>query len=295
MDILRYPILLACMAALVVPIELLDAAFAGLDLEISVRDTRGAGQVALYVLILLAALAFNIFPGGENPLRFFYAYVKDWRRALGGFAAAWLAVTAVVAAGYLVFALAGHVTHGEGRPDVAAMRVAERTASALVVMLVLVLSEELIFRATIMRYLRWKASTVVTVAAVLASAAIFAAAHNALDPRPWLARDQLALLTGLFLLGTLLATTYVATGSLTAAMGVHAGFLGSKVFMRKTGALDVTPNSWLLGHSDDLRMAPVVWLIFLSLTLLIAAFRRPLHAMFCVETPISGASRARTG
>jgi hypothetical protein len=67
---------------------------------------------------------------------------------------------------------------------------------------------------------------------------------------------------------------------------VHAGLLGSKVFLRRTGLLEVETGSWLLGSSDDIRRAPLVWLLFAGMALAIYLGRHRLNARFSVEEPV---------
>lgn len=283
---MRYLLICLFIPSLIIPLAAVEWLFTATGSGLSLTDTRGAGEVTLFVVIFAMVAAFSRFVAGGRPLLFFELYRRQWRRSLAGFLVMLAFATVLTVAGYLLFALAGHV--GWDREALARLgpKIASRTVVALLVVVVLAISEEILFRAFLMRYLRWSTRPLVTVGAVVFSSFVFAASHNLTDPLAWFSPDEARLFLGLFLLGTLLCVSYLSTGSLFCSVGLHAGLLGSKVFLRKTEILIVSPDVWWLGHSQDLRMAPVVWLLFAGMAVAIFLARKRLYARFAVETPV---------
>lgn len=96
-----------------------------------------------------------------------------------------------------------------------------------------------------------------------------------------------SLLFGLFLLGGLFIVTYIASGSLACAIGMHAGLLGFKVFLRRTDLLDYQPDVWWLGGSEDIRLAPITWLLMVLIGIFIWVTRRQLRRHFYIEPAVA--------
>ena len=259
---------------------LLKAAGTGLSL----RDARGPGQILLFVVVFGGLFVFLYRAVGVGALRdFFRAYAANWRRAVKGLGAMMLVALLIVLAGYLVAGAMGRVGWSQEGLANLSPGIALKTAIALFVVLILATCEELIFRGFLLRYLRWNATLPVTIAAVVASSVIFSLSHIIADPSGEVGPP---LLFGLFLLGLLLGATYVATGSLACSIGVHAGLLGSKVFLRNTNILELDATAWWL-DSADLRMTPLVWVLFALMTIAVIVAGSFLHRPFAVESVTS--------
>jgi hypothetical protein len=97
--------------------------------------------------------------------------------------------------------------------------------------------------------------------------------------------DYLPLLFGLFLFGFLMGTVYLATGSLSCSIGLHAGLLGFKVFLRRTELL-IQHESWLTGGAD-LRTGPAMWILLLLAALIVFLCRNWLWPRLWIENVVS--------
>lgn len=278
----RYRNLFLLILSFVAVFAVVETALRGLGSPYLLTQRNGPGQVALYVIGLIAILWFCIKIAGVNPFLFLLGYLRDWRRMLSGFAFAWLIATAAMIVIHGAMLAAGFATFSTEAWEAFGLRALRSTVIAMLVMLVLVLAEELIFRGFVLRYLRWSPDRTVTIAAVLVAAAIFSVSHTvSLGSR--LAGDDLPnLLFGLFMLGVLLGTVYVSTGSLGCAMGVHAGLLGFKVFLRKTMFIEYSSNALTGGH--DLRTGPALWLVMLLFAILFILAHRWLWRRYHIET-----------
>ncbi|MCV0395319.1 MAG: CPBP family intramembrane metalloprotease [Rhizobiaceae bacterium] len=283
---MRYLLICLFIVSLLIPVLAVEWLFTAIGSGLSVTDTRGAGQVSLFVIVLAMVMAYAKFVAGEEPLGFFGRYLREWKRALAGFAVALLFASLVVLAGYLGFAAMGSVGWSEAGFAAMSWKIAERTVVALFVVVVLATSEEILFRVFLMRYLRWNTTIPVTIAAVVFSSLVFAAVHNLTDPLAWFTPEQFPLFVGLFILGVLLCVTYLVTGSFLCAVGIHAGLLGSKVFLRKTNLVEVDPQALFLQDSYDLRMSPIVWGVFAGMAVAILLARHWLYPRFAIERPV---------
>lgn len=242
---------------------------------------NGPGQVALYLIGLAAILWFGANVAKVPPIDFTRGYLRDWRRGLRGFIFAWLVGTTAMVVIHGVMLATGAATFSSEAWADYGLRAFRSTVTAMLVMLVLVLSEEMIFRGFVLRYLRWSAARSVTIAAVVVAAAIFSFSHTVSLGSRLTGDDIWNLLFGLFMLGLLLGTVYVTTGSLFCAMGIHAALLGFKVFLRKTQFIDYT-NGALTG-GNDLRTGPIIWLIMLAFTVGFILARRWLWERYWIE------------
>lgn len=294
MRYLRLLILAAVIAAACAAVEL---AFSATGSGLSLRDSRGPGQIALFVIILPSIALFSRYVAGVDLFGWFALYGREWAKVWRGFLAAFAFGFGVMLAGYLFLGAMGQASISEAGLEAMSLKIVERTAVGLLVVVVLATTEEMIFRGFIARYLRRNTSPGVTVAAVVASSAIFSVTHLIALPGPYLTADYAALLFGLFLLGMLLAVTYVATGSLAIAIGIHSGLLGFKVFLRKTQLVEVTPEAWWLNESTDIRVSPVAWGVLIAMTLVVYLLRHRIYMRFAVERPVicPDAENARLG
>ena len=120
-------------------------------------------------------------------------------------------------------------------------------------------TEEAIFRGTLIPLLK---NSLSTIPSIFISALIFMLAHNVTAPWQLLTTD-LALGTGLFLLGFMLAQLYVISGTLYVGMGAHAGLVFVKVILRRLPCvLYAAQLPWWV--HPDLRQSPLVHLLFLA-------------------------------
>lgn len=254
---------------------------------------NGPGQVALYLIGLGAILWFCINVAHVHPVDYIKGNLQDWRRGLRGFLFCWLVGTTAMLVIHAAMLASGSATFSSEAWAEYGLRAFRSTVTAMLVMLVLVTAEELIFRGFVLRYLRWSPARNVTVAAVLVAAAIFSLSHTvSLGSR--LGGDDLPnLLFGLFMLGLLLGTVYVATGSLYCAMGIHAALLGFKVLLRKTKFIEYSDSA--LTGGNDLRTGPVIWLIMLAFIVGFFLARRWLSNRYRVETAYAPEPPAASG
>ncbi len=281
----RYRNIFLLILGLCAALALLETGLRALGSPWLLTQRGGPGQVTLYLLGLGAIFWFCFRVVRINPFAYALAYLSDWRRALAGFLLTWAIGTAGIVALHAVMLATGsaHIStatiSGFGPQEVL------KTITALLVVLVLVLTEEAIFRAFLLRYLRWSPAPGVTIAAVLVSAVIFSLSHTIILGNRLASDDLFELLIGLFMLGVLFGTVYVTTGSLFCAMGIHAALLGFKVFLRKTEMIVYSGSQLTGGH--DLRTGPLVWLIMGAFVLLFVLWRNWLWPRFWIEPACS--------
>lgn len=135
--------------------------------------------------------------------------------------------------------------------------------------------EELVFRGVILQHLFVFSKPV----AVAASSALYAIVHlknSALTLGTWLE------LGGLFLLGSVLALSYLVTHQLYLAIGLHGALAyGARVNKLVIG-IPETPLSWLVGTSR-LVNGLVGWLAVLGIGGIIVWWARRVHGGVCDE------------
>jgi len=276
------------------------AAAAGLEFifeisggSLSIHRMSGAGLVILYALILLLLLLFMTVFSPISAASYVRLYWARRLRAASGFFVMFCFGAVGVLILYATLAMAGQLTwSADGWRHIAPLGVLTGCAVAI--------TEEIVFRGFVLSFLRWSERTAVTVSAVLFSAFFFAVVHDFADPLNWLTASAFPLFVGLFLIGILLAVTYVVTGSLWCAIGLHAALLvtGRVLPRRDTIVIDYEPW-WLGSGAGDLRMAPVVWVFFILVTIVIYAIRSPLRHWLSVESfvgmPLNKAPADRSG
>ena len=286
-DLVRYVhicLLLGFIAAVGVAAE---GVFQYFGSEHSLTDRSGPGQLMLFAIVIPSLLWFSWVVAGVSPLQLGARYLGEPRRVLGGFLLMYGVATLTLAIALLILAALGRAEWSESAWEAISPRTVRRTAVALLVVLVLATVEELIFRAFFLRYLRSNDTLRVTIAAVLGSSLIFSLSHLIALPAPWYDPGKIPLLFGLFMIGVLTGTAYVATGSIACSVGIHCGLLGFKVFFRHTGLVNLTPDgSWWLGGSADLRVGPLSWLVLLAMTAAIILARHWLRRRFWVEDAV---------
>lgn len=282
---MRYLYICLFLVFLPLPLALLETVYRVSGSGLSIFDTRGIGQVSMLFTVIVMVLGYVTLVARDNVREFFMLYLRNWRVALRGFLIMLAIAWAIVIAAYLVMGALGYVQWSQEAWADMTWRVARRTFVALLVVLVLAVTEELMFRVFLMRYLRWNTSKAVTIGAVLFSSFLFASVHNLTDPLAWFQPEDAMLFVGLFLLGILLCVTYLVTGSFWCAVAVHSGLLGSKVFLRRTEVIDVSTGTWWL-NTPDLRATPLTWALFAGLAIAIYLLRKPLAERFAIERPV---------
>lgn len=277
-----FVLLVIVFAACAVGELLLIASGAG----VSLMDTKGIGQVSLFLIILPILVIFAIRRGG-GPVAFVKPYLANIPRTLAGFGAMWLQAVILMIIAYALLGLMGFVGWSSEAWANLSGEIVRKTGVALLVVLVLAYTEEHIFRAFVFRHLRYNETPAVTIAALVVAAALFSVSHLISYKDAWTFAEVASLLFGLFLLGALFIVTYVASGSLACAIGMHAGLLGFKVVLRRTDLLDYQPDVWWLGGSEDIRLAPITWLLMILIGIFIWATRHHLRRHFYIEPAVA--------
>jgi len=251
----------------------------------SLADSRGPGQVTLFAIVLLALLLFTRYATRVGVWQFLARYMSQWRRALKGLLTMLCVAFVACVMAYLLLAGLGSVRLSPRAWQGLRGDVAEQIAVGLFVVLVLAVTEEVIFRSFVLRYLRYNNTFWVTAGAVIVSSAIFAVSHLIALSNVWALISKGPLLIGLFTIGALLGTTYVVTGSLACAIGLHWGLLSFKVVLIRTHLVQAVPG-WTMGEYGDVRLAPTTWLAFLLAAIALILWRRRLHDAFWIETAV---------
>ena len=231
-------------------------------IPLDLTANKGAGQALLYVIVLLGAKFFALWVWKPRTGPSWSMYWQSRRVALRGFG---LTTAFTLAAQILLYSLL--LVTGDSRLNLHSLnaKIALGTVSALLIVPILAATEETIFRAFIFQYLRGTQKPIAW-GATCGSALLFALSHQFHGLLDWLQPQSYSLLAGLFLLGVLLAVVYQATGSLTCSIGVHAALVWLDVFRKRTDLVQIHQTQWWMGTNNDLRTAPVIWLLFLLLT-----------------------------
>lgn len=280
---MRYFQMACLLAAIAVGALALQFVFEASGSDLSIYRKSGWGTPLLYAMSLVTTLVFLRLaaPGAFSGL--FSAYAAKPMTALAGFAAFALVTASLLAIGFVGMAALGVLKLGDGGWSRLNGAFASGIAIGLGLGLLVAFIEEVLFRGALMRFLRWDAGSPVTAIAVLLSALVFALAHNIADPLAWFGVKMFPLLVGLWLLGTLLATTYIVTGSIACAMGLHFGLLAIGEVLPRTGLVRIDFSPWWMGGTGDIRMAPVTWGLFAVLLAAVWLLRGPLRRRFAVE------------
>lgn len=127
-------------------------------------------------------------------------------------------------------------------------------------------TEELIFRGTVYKFFAQELGLITS--AILASV-IFMLAHNLSNPLALVTVDW-KLGMGLFLLGLMLNLFFVLTEKLYVGMGIHAGLVFVKVFLRRIPFITFLAPSLLPFYIDkDLRQSLLVHLFFVIVNIIL--------------------------
>lgn len=282
----RYLTTVVLLALIFVACAAVEAVLRLTGSTVSLTDTRGIGQVSLFVVIIPILMLFAWRRGG-GPILFLRPYWANKRRAFAGFGVMWLQAVAIMLIAYGLLAAMGYVSWSSEAWAAITPKLLKKTFIALLVVLILAYTEEMIFRGFLLRHLRFNDKLPTTIAAVVVGSLIFSASHLISYKGEWTFAELSSLLFGLFLLGALFATTYIATGSIACSIGVHAGLLGFKVFLRRTDLLTYHPDVWWLGSSTDLRLAPVSWLLMVIIAAITWSMRHTLRQQFYIEPVVA--------
>lgn len=281
---MRYRNMLLFLLGLGVVAVAVEAILHALHAPFSLTDRKGPGQIILFAIGIIPSLWFSRAVAGVSFIDFVRGYRRDWRRMARGFLSMFLLAAGAMLVVYIFLTAIGTTRWSQTAWNDLTPEIWGRTAIALLVVLVLATTEEMIFRAFILRYFRWSSAPSVTIAAIIASALIFSLSH--LIALQQSSRDDFApLLFGLFLLGALLGTVYVVTGSIACSIGIHAGLLGFKVFLRRTELIDYAPGG-LTGGSSDLRTGPGIWLVMVLTIIAFIYWRKWLRQKFWIEAVV---------
>lgn len=263
------------------------AAVRALGGKLEYRIENDPGMVTLYAIAAVCTVLFAVFDWRASPAAAISRYWAARRTVWTGFLLSASVTILAVATEYLVFWLLGAASwHTHAWQRFGGIW-AFRAVLGLGIVVLLATTEELIFRGFVFNYLRTSNAPSETTGAVLGSALIFALVHHFPGPLAWPSPRESPFLIGLFLLGVLLAVTYLASGSLACAVGVHAGLLTVEVFgrNRRTRLVAISQSAWWMGTDNDLRTAPIVWAQFIILAIAIWWARRHLSGLTRVEPP----------
>ena len=253
-------------------------------------DGHGAGQITMYAAALVCVLLYEGTFGRDTPITFIGLYLKSWRRSIAGFLT-FAAISSLISSIAILLMIAmGSVVFNPEAIASLSMNAITALLISMPIASVLALVEESMFRAFMLRYLRWNASLATTITAILFSSFVFALVHNLSDLLGWLEPKMMQLFIGLFVLGVILSVVYISTGSLLCAVGLHAGFLFVEHERLYTQSVAFTGDQWWMAVDGDVRTAPVTWLIFALIGLGIFLARHQLHPRFAIETPVLASS-----
>ena len=197
---LRYLKIILFFIFLPVPLFLLEAIFLVTGSGLSITDGNGVGQVSALLVVIAMVAVFSRFVAKERPFGFLYFYLRNWRPALRGFAIFGGVTLFLSVSAYAILWLFGKATISQEAIAAFNYKVFEDTVVTLLTALVVALTEEIVFRTFLMRYLRWNTTALVTVGAVLFSSFIFVISHRLDEPLYWFSGNNWQLFVGLFLL-----------------------------------------------------------------------------------------------
>ncbi|MFA5306901.1 MAG: CPBP family intramembrane glutamic endopeptidase [Candidatus Babeliales bacterium] len=229
-----------------------------IDPTFTLLASRGVGKIAFTTAVILHILLLLTTVSHHFMRQFFATNVSfltgiQWLKTFFGL----FALFSTLHSGVLVAAVfLGYATF---QPELLAL-VPSKIGSllwGLVATFFLAWTEELIFRGTLYPFFRQGMSKI---ASALLASTIFMLVHNITNPLDLVTTHwQLGL--GLFLFGFMLNSFFVLTEKLYVGMGVHAGIVFVKVFIRRIPCityLSILPW-WLNG---DLRQAPLAHALF---------------------------------
>jgi membrane protease YdiL (CAAX protease family) len=283
---LRYLKIILFFIFLPVPLFLLEGIFLVTGSGLSITDGNGVGQVSALLVVIAMVAVFSRFVAKERPFGFLYFYLRNWRPALRGFAIFGGVTLFLSVSAYAILWLFGKATISQEAIAAFNYKVFEDTVVTLLTALVVALTEEIVFRTFLMRYLRWNRTALVTVGAVLFSSFIFVISHRLDEPLYWFSGNNWQLFVGLFLLAVLLSVTYLSTASFLCNVGIHFGLLFTEVVRFRTHIIELNNDNWWFGSSYDVRMAPILWLLFICATALIFLSRKTLRRNFAIEKEV---------
>ncbi|HEV8533202.1 MAG TPA: CPBP family intramembrane glutamic endopeptidase [Methylomirabilota bacterium] len=234
------------------------------NLPVGIRAT--VDYVVVYTFGLVASAALIRYVWKSSPWDTVVWTSIRWKGILSGFAVTLTATfLAAAAVENVVLILLGTPIYSPAVWQSLSWNRVTISDPSWVGTIVVAAAEELIFRGLLFNYLLYGNSRWRVARATLISSVIFAFAHNLREPLSWFTMDKAPLLLGLTLLGVLLATAYINTGSLACAAGIHTGLGWIGLLNGRTHLDGLLRGSWLMGAAKDLRTAPVVWALFIAL------------------------------
>lgn len=252
------PIFLSAFSLLVIFFVLQPLAL-WLDPTFSLLANRGVGKIAftliviLHIVILMTTLPINVCRRLWQTIASFITH-KTW--IIPFFS--WFVVFCVIHVAILaIFVNTGYATY---HPE-ALLIIPTKIGSLLIGFIAtffLAWTEEAIFRGALFTILRQHLGIV---SSMTTASLIFMLAHNLTNPFKLLS-DDLLLGFGLFLLGFLLNQLFVLSQTLYVGMGVHAGLVFVKVFLRRVPLVSMSSSLPWWVHSD-LRQSLAIHLLFL--------------------------------
>lgn len=226
-----------------------------LGADFSIVDASGGGRGVLLGLAL-GSLLLLMAADGRPAAEYGLTAPTGWQRLLfGGFLLGAMAHAAYWAVAVWVGAYALQT-------DAYSWSRCARAALTGLTAFPVAVVQQIIFSGYLISMLRDRYSRVT---AVLVPALLFAVLRRMDDPAALLAAQGLPLLIGMFLVGTLLGTLRLQTGSILFPAGILAGCIYVRRFVRKTALLGMAgagseSAGWMAPQGDSLQ-GPAMWLV----------------------------------
>lgn len=239
-----------------------------LDPSFSLLANRGAGKIAFTVLVLLNILLL-ITTASRAFLRQFMqvnvGFFTSWR---------WIKTFSIFFMGaFTLHALLLYILSFTGIVYVvpeALNQIPIKWVSLIwgfIATFFLAWTEEMIFRGTLFMIFNQKLKTMTS---IILTSFIFMLAHNLTNPFKLVSQDW-QLGTGLFLLGMILNIFFAISNKLYVGMGIHAGLVFVKVFLRRIPLVAYSAQlPWWF--SPDLRQSSTIHIFFLLLIIFLIIY-----------------------
>lgn len=244
-----------------------------LDPSFSLLANRGVGKIAftliviINILLLLTTLSKEILAEFLERNLYFISR-KSWLRPFFLMFVTFFLIHGILLAS---FGIMGYVHF-----DASALTLIPKKIFPLlfgfIATFFLAWTEEAIFRGALFLVLRQKLRPFIS---IVLTSLIFMLAHNLTQPWMLITVDwRLGL--GLFLLGMFLNIVYFVTNKLYIGMGIHAGLVYVKVFLRRIPCIEYIPYlPWWI--NPDLRQSIVTHILFVAVIIvLVILYRRNL-------------------
>jgi membrane protease YdiL (CAAX protease family) len=266
------PVVLSAFS-LFVAFSLLQPIALWLDPTFSLLANRGTGKIAFTVLVLLNILLLvtttsRVFLQKIIHVNLGFFKNHHWLKPFFTFF-----TIAFIAHSLLLYALS-FTSFVQINPQAISLITTKWTSLiwGFIATFFLAWTEEMIFRGTLFMFFNQKLKTLTS---ITLTSLIFMLAHNLTNPLK-LISDDWQLGVGLFLLGMILNVIFAISNKLYIGMGVHAGLVFVKVFLRRIPMIDYSAQlPWWF--SPDLRQSSIVHLaFFILLIILIVCYKKAL-------------------